>query len=117
MDEGPERLGAYCGCSDRREVWTSLSSIPAVFTAASTLAIAVLLASEASRAVLPSEATPASSWARSGGTEIEASPVTEIAGEKSDWAAACAANSGAQATIKTTARVCFMVLTSAARRH
>src|ERR1700739_1513383 len=98
MGEGPERLGAYCGCSDRREVWKSLSSIPAVFSAASTFAIAVLLASDASRAVLPSEATPASSWARSGGTEIEASPVTEIAGGKSDWASAGAAKSEAQAT-------------------
>src|ERR1700746_3081573 len=121
MGEGPERLGAYCGCSDRREVWKSLSSIPAVFSAASTFAIAVLLASEASRAVLPSEATPASSWARSGGTEIEASPVTEIAGGNSDWASAGAAHSVVQAEIQAMAaakrRSCFMALTSAAHRR
>src|ERR1700739_4334525 len=110
MGEGPERLGAYCGCSDRREVWKSLSSMPAVFSAASALAIAVLFASEASRAVLPSEATPASSCARSGGTEIEASPVTEIAGAKSDCASAGAANSEQQPMAAAKATACFMVL-------
>src|SRR5271165_4571270 len=117
MGEGPDRFGAYCGCNDRREVWKSFSSIPAVFNAVSTFAIAALFASEASRAVLPSEATPASSCARSGGTEIEASPVTEIAGGKSDWARAGAANGEAQAMAIAKARACFIVLISAAHRR
>ena len=60
-----------------------MASILAAFSAASTLAIAALFASDASRAVLASEATPASTAARSGGTETLASPVTEIAGGKS----------------------------------
>ena len=66
----------------------SLASILAAFSAASTFAIAVLLASDASRALLASVATPASTDARSGGTEMRASPVTEIAGGKA--AGACA---------------------------
>ena len=61
----------------------SLASMLAAFSAANTLVIALLLASEASRAVLASVATPASTKAISGATEICASPVTEIAGGKS----------------------------------
>src|SRR6267143_7120844 len=79
MAEGPERFGALCGCSDSREVCTSFSSIPAPFSACSTLPIAALLASEASRAVLASDVTPPPISARSGGTNTVASPVTEIA--------------------------------------
>src|SRR5262249_24371509 len=82
IGEGPERFGAYCGCSDSREVWMSLASILAAFNAANTLAIAALLVSDASRAVLASVATPASTKAMSGATDILASPVTEIAGGK-----------------------------------
>src|SRR5690348_7954881 len=83
MGEGPDRFGAYCGCSDSREVWMSLASMLAVFSAAITLPIATLFASDASRAVLASVATPASTDAISGGTEMLASPVTEIADGKS----------------------------------
>src|SRR3954465_1696452 len=79
MAFGPLRLGAYCGCSDSREVRKSFSSIPAPFSASSTLPIAALLASEASRAVLASVLTPASICAVSGGTDTVPSPVTEIA--------------------------------------
>src|SRR4051795_12333450 len=78
MALGPVRFGAYCGCSDSREVWKSFSSMPAPFNASSTLPIAALLASEASRAVFASVLTPASICARSGGTDTLASPVTEI---------------------------------------
>src|ERR1700754_3972941 len=52
--------------------------MPAPFSANSTLPIVVLLASEASRAVLASVLTPASICARSGATDIWASPLTEI---------------------------------------
>src|SRR5258707_4988154 len=79
MADGPERFGALWGCSDSRAVWTSFSSIPAPFSACSTLPIAALLASEASRAVLAPDVTPPSISARSGGTNTVASPVTEIA--------------------------------------
>src|SRR5882672_9580030 len=58
MADGPERFGALCGCSDSRAVWISFASIPAPFSACSTLPIAALLASEASRAVLASDVTP-----------------------------------------------------------
>src|ERR1043166_5922395 len=54
--------------------------MPAPFNASSTLPIAALLASEASRAVFASVLTPASICARSGGTDTDASPVTEIVG-------------------------------------
>jgi len=48
------------------------------FSASSTLPIAALLVSEASRAVFASVVTPPSTCARSGGTDSCASPVTEI---------------------------------------
>ncbi len=54
--------------------------MPAPFSASSTLPIAALLASDASRAVLASDVTPASICARSGATDTVASPVTEIIG-------------------------------------
>ena len=54
--------------------------MPAPFSASSTLPIAALLASDASRAVLASEVTPPSICARSGATDTLASPLTEIAG-------------------------------------
>src|ERR1700755_691630 len=52
--------------------------MPAPFSANRTLPIAALLASDASRAVLASVVTPASICAKSGGTEMRASPVTEM---------------------------------------
>src|SRR5712692_3352422 len=118
MADGPLRFGALCGCSDSREVWISFSSIPAPFSACSTLPIAALLASEASRAVLASDVTPPSISARSGGTDTVASPVTEIAAGSSVCASAGAVSS-APAT-KAAARVrSFIDLTSAAsfQRH
>src|ERR1700744_1021056 len=68
MADGPVRFAAFCGCNDSREVWISLASMPAAFSATSNLPIAALLTSDASRAVLASEVTPASISARSGGT-------------------------------------------------
>jgi hypothetical protein len=111
MADGPVRLGALCGCSDSREVCTSFWSMPAVFSASSTLPIAVLLASDASRAVFASDVTPPSTSARSGGTETLASPVTEIAGGGTVCAGAGAANrvTAAMAPAKTVG--CFMGLT------
>src|SRR6266704_3623208 len=52
MAGGPERFAALCGCSDSRAVWISFSSIPAPFSACSTLPIAALLASEANNAAM-----------------------------------------------------------------
>ena len=73
----------------------SFSSMPAPFSASSTLPIAALLASEASRAVLASEVTPPSICARSGGTDTVASPVTEIIAGGAVCASAGAASSAA----------------------
>src|ERR1700719_4179489 len=109
MAEGPERFGGYCGCSDSREVWKSFSSMPAPFSANSTLPIAALLASEASRAVLASEVTPASICARSGATDTVASPLTEITAGGAVSAGAVWASAGAvskvSAAIASGARV------------
>src|SRR5882757_1684074 len=114
MADGPERFGALCGCSDSRAVWTSFSSIPAPFSACSTLPIAALLASEASRAVLASDVTPPSISARSGGTDTVASPVTEMAAGGATCASAGAASSApARATAARAVR-CFM---SSFQRH
>src|SRR5258707_1003540 len=52
--------------------------MPAPFSASSTLPIAALLLSDASRAVFASVVTPPSICGRSGGTDSWASPVTEI---------------------------------------
>src|SRR3954452_8305613 len=71
--------------------------MPAPFSASSTLPIAALLGSEASRAVLASVLTPASICARSGGTNIDASPVTEIAGVASSASAGTASSPPATA--------------------
>src|SRR3954453_5650151 len=67
--------------------------MPAPFSASSTLPIAALLASEASRAVLASVLTPASICARSGGTDTWASPLTEIVAIAASSASAGAASS------------------------
>src|ERR1700692_4960405 len=83
---GPARFGALSGCRDRPEGRQSSSSTPAAFNAKITLPIAALLASDASRAVLASEVTPASICARLGATDRLASPVTEII----DGGAVCA---------------------------
>src|ERR1044072_2469997 len=69
--------------------------MPAPLNASSTLPIAALLASDASRAVLASVLTPASICARSGGTDTLASPVTEIAGGGASPASAGAASNPA----------------------
>src|ERR1044072_10027603 len=66
--------------------------MPAPFNASSTLPIAALLASDASRAVLASVLTPAAICARSGGTDTLASPVTEIVGGGASSASAGAAS-------------------------
>ena len=58
----------------------SFSAMPAAFSAGRTAAIALLLASLASRAVLPSVVTPPSICARSGATETWASPLTVTVG-------------------------------------
>src|SRR3981189_2437797 len=110
MADGPERFGALCGCSDSREVWISFSSIPAPFSACSTLPIAVLLASEASRAVLASDVTPPSVCPRSGGTDTVASPVTEIAAGGMTCASAGAVSSAAARAAAARAVRCFMSL-------
>src|SRR5882672_1137486 len=108
MADGPLRFGALCGCSDSREGWISFSSIPAPFSACSTLPIAALLASEASRAVLASDVTPPSICARSGGTDTVASPVTEIVGGGTTCASAGAVSSApARATAARAVR-CFI---------
>src|SRR5882724_3900403 len=80
--------------------------MPAPFSASSTLPIAALLASEASRAVFASEVTPPSICAWSGGTETVASPVTEIAG------GGVCANAGAASSVRVTASASegFMLL-------
>src|SRR5260370_3127805 len=114
MAEGPERFGALCGCSDSREVWISFSSIRAPFSACSTLPIAVLLASEASRAVLASDVTPPSICARSGGTDTVASPVTEIAAGGMTCASAGAVSSAAARAAAARAVRCFI---SSLQRH
>src|SRR3954453_20055503 len=67
--------------------------MPVPFNASSTLPIAALLASEASRAVLASVLTPASICARSGGADTVASPVTEMVGIGATCASAGAASS------------------------
>src|SRR5882757_1504944 len=118
MADGPVRFGAFCGCSDSREVWKSFSAMPAPFSADSTLPIATLLASEASRAVLASDVTPPSTSARSGGTDTVASPVTEIAAGGSVCASAGAVSSAP--AMKAAAGVrSFIDLTSATsfQRH
>src|ERR1700684_3126117 len=95
VEAGPERLGVFCvsGCSDSREVWISFASMLAAFNASSTLPIAALLASEASRAVLGSEVQPPSISAISGGTDTVASPLTEIMAGRSICASAGVASS------------------------
>ncbi len=60
--------------------------MPAAFSAGRMAAIARLLASLASRAVLASVVTPPSICARSGATETWASPLTEIVGGGVVWA-------------------------------
>src|SRR3954463_14800107 len=73
--------------------------MPAPLSASSTLPIAALSASEASRAVLASVLTPASISARSGGADTVASPVTEIAaGGVSSASAGAASNPPASTT-------------------
>src|SRR3979411_539555 len=114
MTAGPERFGALCGCSDSREVWISFSSIPAPFSACSTLPIAALLASEASRAVLASDVTPPSISARSGGTDTVASPVTEMAAGGITCASAGALSSAPARAAAARAVRCFM---SSLQRH
>src|SRR6266851_8403418 len=114
MADGPERFGALCGCSDSREVWISFASIPAPFSACSTLPIAVLLASEASRAVLASDVTPPSISARSGGTDTVASPVTEIAAGGMTCASAGAVSSAPARATAARPVQCFM---SSLQRH
>src|SRR6266852_7051157 len=110
MALGPVRFGAVCGCNDSREVWKSFSSMPAPFSASSTLPIAALLASEASRAVLASDVTPPSISARSGGTDTVASPVTEMAAGGMTCASAGAVSSAdARATAARAVR-CFISL-------
>src|SRR3954469_25845037 len=52
--------------------------MPAPFSASSTLPMAALFVSEASRAVFASVLTPASICATSGGTDIDAAPLTEM---------------------------------------
>jgi hypothetical protein len=108
-------FGALCGSSDSREVWISLASMPAAFSASSTLPIVTLLASEASRAVLPSEVTPASTCARSGATDIVASPETVIAGGKSVCANTGAASSEATPMTPASSAGCLIVFISGAR--
>jgi hypothetical protein len=70
--------------------------MPAPFSACSTLFIAALLASDASRAVLASEVTPPSICAWSGATDTVASPVTETAGGGTVCASADALRSEAE---------------------
>src|SRR6202035_3633399 len=111
----PVRFGALAGCSDSREVWISFASMPAAFSASSTLPIAALLASDAARAVLASEVTPASICAWSGATDIVASPETEIAGGTACADAGAAHTIAAATAMKGAQR--FMGLTSAAHRH
>src|SRR6266436_686026 len=114
MADGPERFGALCGCSDSRAVWISFSSIPAPFSACSTLPIAALLASEASRAVLASDVTPPSISARSGGTDTVASPVTEMAAGGMTCASAGVVSSAAARAAAARAVRCFI---SSLQRH
>src|SRR3981081_624064 len=75
--------------------------MPAPFSASSTLPIAALLASEASRAVLASVLTPASICARSGGTDTWASPLTEIVATGASSASAGAASNPQASTTAT----------------
>src|SRR6267142_6620474 len=86
----------------------------APFSASSTLPIAALLASDASRAVLASVVTPASICARSGGTDTVASPVTEIIAIGTTCASTGAVSSApARATAARAVR-CFI---SSLERH
>src|SRR4051794_24242255 len=75
--------------------------MPAPFSASSTLPIAALLASEASRAVLASVLTPASICARSGGTDTLASPLTEMVATGATCASAGAASNPAASATAT----------------
>src|SRR4051794_32052651 len=75
--------------------------MPAPFSASSTLPIAALLASEASRAVLASVLTPPSISARSGGADTVASPITEIVATGVSSASAGAASSPPASTTAT----------------
>src|SRR6266852_7142939 len=88
--------------------------MPAPFSAASTLAMAALLASDASRAVLASEETPPSTTARSGGTDTVASPVTEIAAGGMTCASAGAVSSAPARATAARPVQCFM---SSLQRH
>ena len=95
----------------------SFWSMLAAFNASSSLPIAALLASEASRAVLASEVTPASTCARSGGTETVASPVTEMLAGSAICASAGVTSSAPARMAAANCARWYAGLISAARRR
>ncbi len=89
----------------------------AAFSASNNLPIAALLESDASRAVLASEVTPASISARSGATDMEASPLTVIIGGGMVCASAGVASNTLAKMVAASGVRCPVNLISAARRR
>ncbi len=88
----------------------------AAFSACNSLPIAALLASEASRAVLASEVTPASISAWSGATDTLAVPLTVIIGGSAVCARAAVAIVAATEAAASRAGILKNLISAARRR-